>query len=118
MLDSVIDHQRDLRTGTPWYLQHYDQQHIDQQVLSNVARTAIEQTRPLPDSGHHMMTLVGVVAYYTSAPEADEEQAKPLVAHIQHQLQPIMAPTLAVMSTWRAVKNLRRSVKRNTGTEA
>jgi tetraprenyl-beta-curcumene synthase len=106
MLDSLIDHETDLRAGTPWYLRHYDQHRISEQQLSSVARTAILQTRVLPHSGHHLMTLVGVVAYYTSAPTAGDDRTRPLVAHIQRELQPLMTPTLAVMGAWRTAKKL------------
>jgi tetraprenyl-beta-curcumene synthase len=114
MLDSLIDHELDLRTGAPWFLDDYDQQRISEHQLSDVARAAIAQTRPLPNSGHHLMTLIGVVAYYTSAPAAKETLAKPLVAHIQRELQPLMTPTLAVMTAWRTAKRLRRAIKSAT----
>jgi tetraprenyl-beta-curcumene synthase len=112
MLDSLIDHELDLHTGTPWYLQHYEEHRLREHQLSSVARGAVLQAQTLPNSGHHVMTLVGVVAYYTSAPTATDERARHLVTHIQHELQPLMTPTLAVMRTWRTAKKLRHTIKR------
>lgn len=108
MLDSLIDYEHDVHTGRPWYLQHYEDRDLLAHQLTTVARHAATQTRTLPNSAHHTMTLVGVVAYYTSAPAADSELARPVVTHIHRELQPLIKPTLAVMRTWRIAKRLRQ----------
>jgi hypothetical protein len=53
------------------------------------------------------MTLVGVVAYYASAPTADSEFALPVMRRIRRELEPLITPTLAVMQAWRTAKRLR-----------
>lgn len=107
MLDSLIDYERDLRDGEPWYMGHYDDRGLLAERLVDVARHAVGQVHGLPHSGHHLMTLVGVVAYYTSAPEANSVEARPLIARLHSELRPLITPTLAVMRTWRLAKRLR-----------
>jgi len=109
MLDSLIDYERDLSAGTPWYLQHYADHGLLARPLTDVARQAAANARRLPNEAHHVMTLVGVVAYYTSAPAAGGEHAMPLVRYIHRELKPLITPTLAVMRAWRLAKRLRPS---------
>jgi tetraprenyl-beta-curcumene synthase len=104
MLDSLIDYEEDVRTGGSWLLLHYANPTDLQCELVEVTRYAIGQVRALPHAPHHVMTLVGVVAYYTSAPAASALLAQPPVARIQRELQPLITPTLAVMRAWRTAK--------------
>ena len=53
------------------------------------------------------MTLVGVVAYYGSAPGAGSASALPVIAHMRSELRPLITPTLAIMRAWRLAKRLR-----------
>jgi hypothetical protein len=50
------------------------------------------------------MTLAGVIAYYTSAPGAGSEIARPVTEQLQAQLRPLITPTLAVLRSWRLGK--------------
>lgn len=108
MLDSIIDYQRDIdTTGRPGYTRYYDSREQLQQELTNATREVIDRARNTPNAAHHLMTLAGVVAFYTSAPTATSPYAAPIAAHIQHQLRPLITPTLAVMRAWRAAKYAR-----------
>jgi hypothetical protein len=106
MLDSIIDYEHDLDTGRPWYLQRYEDRSLLAYQLTHVARDAARQASTLPNPAHHIMTLVGVVAYYTSASSHSDEFVQPLITHIQRELQPLITPTLAVMRAWRIAKRL------------
>lgn len=112
MLDSLIDYERDVASGDPWLVRLYGG---DVDVLGDrlvaVAREAVARTRLLPNDAHHMMTLMGVVAYYTSAAEARSELARPVVARLHRELSPSILPTLAVMRLWRLAKRVRRVVR-------
>lgn len=115
MLDSLIDYERDVASGDPWLVRLYGG---DVGVLGDrlvaVAREAVARTRLLPNDAHHMMTLMGVVAYYTSAAEAGSELARPVVERLHRELRPSILPTLAVMRVWRLAKRVRRVVRRVT----
>lgn len=109
MLDSLIDHDGDLggRELQLGYMRYYPDRAILARELSTTARHAASKARTLPNAGHHLMTLVGVVAYYTSAPEANGEFARPLTANIRRELGPLIAPTLAFLRAWRLARRLR-----------
>lgn len=114
MLDSVIDYERDMQsTGQPGYSRYYENPELLTRQLTNAARNAVGYARTVPNGAHHVMTLVGVVAFYTSAPTATSEFAFPVTTHIQRELQPLITPTLAVMRAWRSAKHLKRWTQRH-----
>jgi tetraprenyl-beta-curcumene synthase len=107
MLDSVVDYERDAANGTLAYINHYDDRSLLGQRLVHVARQAATRAADAPASAHHLMTLAGVAAYYTSAADATSELAWPVTSRIQRELRPLITPTLAVMRAWRLAKRLR-----------
>jgi tetraprenyl-beta-curcumene synthase len=117
LLDGIMDHERDEGTDAPGYISLYDDNEELVQTLAGMARRASRQTRALEHSAHHVMVLAGVVAYYTSAPGARSEFARPLVAPLHRALAPAVVPALALMRAWRLGRQLRRpaSLKLNLG---
>jgi tetraprenyl-beta-curcumene synthase len=107
ILDSLIDHDLDTAAGRAGYVQHYDDRDVLAQRLASVVSGAVSRSRAAPHGGHHVMTLVGVFAYYASLPAANSEFARPVTAQISQQLRPLLTPVLAMMRTWRAAKSLR-----------
>lgn len=107
ILDSVIDHDADARSGRPGYVQHYDDRDVLARRLADVIRDGVARARAAPHGAHHVMTLVGIVAYYAAAPTAGDAYARPIIEHISRQLQPLLAPALTMMRGWRAAKRLR-----------
>jgi hypothetical protein len=114
MLDSVVDYEHDVSTGNLGYIRYYEDREVLAQRLAGVARHAVTQAHIAPNAAHHVMTLVGVVAYYTSAPTANSELARPVVARIHRELQPLITPTLAIMRAWRLAKRMRVSLTNAT----
>jgi tetraprenyl-beta-curcumene synthase len=107
MLDSVVDYEQDEADGTLAYINHYGDRAELGERLAAVAREAARRARDAPASAHHLMTLTGVVAYYTSAPSATHELAWPVTSRVRRELRPLITPTLAVMRGWRLAKRLR-----------
>jgi tetraprenyl-beta-curcumene synthase len=107
MLDSLIDYQRDAQAGQVGYIRYYDDHDTLARDLTNAARRAIEHAAPLRNGAHHVMTLVGVAAYYISAPTARSDFARPVTRQVSRELEPLITPTLAVMRGWRAAKRAR-----------
>jgi tetraprenyl-beta-curcumene synthase len=107
MLDSLIDSEQDAASGEPGYARHYDSPEQLAMRLGQLARDAARQTRDVPHAGHHAMTLVGVVAFYASAPAASDPLARPAITRLRGELRPLMAPTLLVMRSWRLAKTIR-----------
>lgn len=107
LLDGLVDHEQDLlSSGRPGYLRYYRDRDKLAQGLGGVIDRAIRQTRELPDAPHHLVTLVGIVAYYASAPTADSEFARPVMQRVTRDLAPAIGPILALMRTWRAARRL------------
>jgi tetraprenyl-beta-curcumene synthase len=112
MLDSLIDHQHDTYNGQSGYIRFYTNHDHIVRDLSNAARRAIEHAAPLRNGAHHAMTLVGVAAYYISAPTANSDFARPVTRQVHQELKPLITPTLAVMRTWRSAKRARTAIQR------
>jgi hypothetical protein len=110
MLDTAIDYEEDLRSGRPWLIGLYGSRELLAERVVAVAQEAAGRARRLPHGPHHVMTLVGVVAYYASAASASVGFARPLTDRVLRQLQPLSAPTLAMMTAWRGAKGLRARV--------
>ncbi len=111
MLDSVIDYERDMTsTGQPGYTRYYRDTGELLQGLTNAAQQTMARAPATPDAAHHVMTLAGVVAFYTSAPTATSPFAAEITAHIQNELRPLITPTLAIMRAWRAAKRTRSAL--------
>ncbi|MFI5005377.1 MAG: DUF2600 family protein [Solirubrobacterales bacterium] len=108
MLDSLVDHREDIEAGELGYLRCYDGPEQMARRLVRVATDAAARARLLPNAAHHVMTLVGVVAYYASAPSAGSPVALPVVKHMRRELRPTIVPTLALMRAWRLAKRVRR----------
>jgi tetraprenyl-beta-curcumene synthase len=107
VLDSLVDCEQDAGAGRSGYVQLYEGREVLARALARVIDDAVDHARRAPNSSHHVMTLVGAVAYYASAPTARGELARPVMERTGRQLQPLMAPTMAVMRAWRAAKRLR-----------
>jgi tetraprenyl-beta-curcumene synthase len=107
MLDSVVDYEQDAENGTLAYINHYEDRALLAERLVGVAQQAAVRARDAPASAHHLMTMAGIAAYYTSAPSATSELALPVTNRIQSELRPVITPTLAVMRAWRLAKRIR-----------
>jgi tetraprenyl-beta-curcumene synthase len=110
LLDGLVDHEQDKshdRPDQPGYLSLYEDRQELSEVFAQGAQRATRQARELPHGPHHVMTLVGVVAYFTSSPGASGALARPIVAGLHAQLRPLISPTLAIMRTWRLAKRVR-----------
>ncbi|HYM46107.1 MAG TPA: DUF2600 family protein [Solirubrobacteraceae bacterium] len=107
LLDSLADYEQDTSTGERGYISFYKDRDVLAQALARVARRATGQARELRDGPHHVMMLVGVVAYYTSSPGAGSAFAQPVAKRLNEELRPLIVPTLAIMHTWRLAKRAR-----------
>ncbi len=110
MLDSLVDHREDIESGELGFLRCYESTEQMAGRLAGVAAEARARARVLPDGAHHAMTLVGVVAYYTSAPSARSGPALPVTERMRRELWPLIAPTLALMRAWRLAKRARAAI--------
>lgn len=111
MLDSLIDWHKDQDAdATPWLLSHYQHANLAPS-LTRTARYATLKAQKLPHAAHHIMTMNGVAAYYTSSPAASEAHAKPAVEQLHRELGTTLKPTLKIMRAWRTAKRLTSHTK-------
>jgi tetraprenyl-beta-curcumene synthase len=111
MLDSLVDYQRDATAGHAGYIRYYADHDLLARDLAHAARRAVEHAAPLRNGAHHAMTLVGVAAYYVSAPTANSDFARPVTSQVRRELKPLISPTLGIMRTWRAAKRARKAIR-------
>jgi tetraprenyl-beta-curcumene synthase len=117
LLDGLVDHEEDRadRREERGYIDLYEDRDELARTLTDATRRAAGQVRALPNGPHHAMTLVGVVAYYTSAPGARGRLARPIVTPLQRQLAPLIFPALWLMRTWRLAKHASNRRTRRSG---
>lgn len=112
LLDGLVDYEQDIHiTGQPGYIRYYDDRDALAQGLRSVIRRGANGTLDIANGTHHLMTLVGVVAYYISAPTASSEFARPVIEQTHNELKPLITPTLAIMRAWRGAKRTRAAIK-------
>lgn len=107
MLDSLVDRTLDTQAGQRGYLDYYngDQQLLERR-LGQVVRSVVSQAQRTVDGTHHLMTMIGVIAYYGSAPAATGQGAGSVAKRMCGELGPLIAPTLALMQSWRMTKQV------------
>lgn len=111
VLDSLIDYDRDTAAGQPGYVGLYEDPKVLQRRLASTIADALGRARSIPNGPHHVMTIVGIVAYYSSAPTAGGEFACATTEQAVASLKPLITPTMAVMHTWRAAKRVHRALR-------
>jgi len=111
LLDGLIDYEQDLRDmGKSGYIRYYEDHDMLTEGLRSVIHRAASAGRDIPNTAYHLMTLVGVAAYYASAPTASNEFAREVIEQTRRELKPLITPTLAVMRAWRLAKRARRAI--------
>ena len=115
LLDGLIDYEQDMQSmGHAGYVRFYEDDDALAQGLRHVIDRVTHSARDAPNGAHHLMMLVGVAAYYASAPNASSKFARPVTDQVHRELRPLITPTLVIMRSWRAVKRVRAAL-RNRG---
>lgn len=114
ILDGLADRAEDERRGASeiGYLRHFPDGDALSAELADIVGRAARAAPEVPHAGHHLMTLAGVVAYYTSALRAGETASRKVVAPLHRELRPLIVPTLVFMRAWRRAKRLRKGSTR------
>ncbi len=112
LLDGLVDYEQDMRsTGQPGYIRYYEDHPTLVEALRSVIHRARRGALRIPNSTYHLMTLVGVVSYYISAPSASSDFARDITGQIHRDLKPLITPTLTIMRTWRIAKRARTEIE-------
>lgn len=113
MLDSLIDRVEDAAAGERGYRRFYQSSEEMGLALAHAARQATRQAQAMPRSSRHLTILVGVVAYYASAPPATSASARTVMERVRAELGGEIVPAVALMRAWRALKRGGRAFERN-----
>jgi tetraprenyl-beta-curcumene synthase len=107
LLDSLADHDRDIRDGSHRYVAYYADNAIACERISAIARSARGGVRGLRNAPHHAMTVAGVAGYYLTAPGATTDVAKAVATRVTDELRPLIAPVIVIFRAWRAAQRIR-----------
>lgn len=106
VLDSLVDLEADRAAGHSGFVALYEDTADLAPRLARVAHEAGARLSELRDGAHHLMTLAGIVAYWTTEPGARHGHAVDVSAGLRRELSPGIWPTLAVLLVWRAAKRV------------
>jgi tetraprenyl-beta-curcumene synthase len=104
MLDSLVDEQADRERREAGFTRLFDSDEELAQCLLELTREAHARAQAAPHGPHHVMTLAGAIAYYTTHAGAHEGRARQIARTLRRELSPTIWPTLAVMGGWRSAK--------------
>jgi tetraprenyl-beta-curcumene synthase len=102
ILDGLADRSQDHRSteNQLGYLRYFPEGDALGHEVAQLARRALRDANEIPHSGHHLMTLAGVVAYYTSSLEQGDRSLTAMVGPLQDELRPMITPILVFMRVW------------------
>lgn len=111
LLDSSIDYEFDVRAGKPGFTQYYEDQYVLARQLGRVADHVLASAPSAPNGVHCVVMLTGIVAYYSTDPQAENDFARPVMELLHERLRPLITPTLAILRGWRLAKRLTGTAK-------
>lgn len=104
LLDSLVDHDRDIAAGEHSYVAYYAGAAVAADRIAAVARLTAAAVKRLRNAPHHLMTVAGIAAFYLSSPGAQSRFAAPATALVTAELRPLIVPILWIFRTWRRLR--------------
>jgi tetraprenyl-beta-curcumene synthase len=104
LLDGVVDQAQDAQSGAWSYCSLFCNPVELQQALLRMTHDACERAQALEHGAQHLMVIGGLLAYYTTAPGAASELARPAIAALEAQHGGLMAPATLVLRVWRSAR--------------
>lgn len=104
LLDSLIDHERDVAEGSHSFVDYYEDETERARRIPAVATMAADAGARIRHSGHHRMTGMGIAAFYLSAPSARRGYARAVKDRVVSRLGPLILPMLGIFRLWRLAK--------------
>lgn len=105
LLDGLVDYEQDLQdTGLPGYIRYYKTQSELLHALHHLIAQAKIRITHISHPAHHLMTLTGIVAYYSSSPTAAHPHSRTIIQQATQDFGPLISPTLTLMRLWRTAK--------------
>ncbi|MBB4660815.1 DUF2600 family protein [Conexibacter arvalis] len=105
LLDSLVDHERDLARGDHSYVSYYPSAAVAAERIAAIARLTADAAAGLRRAPHHLMTVAGIAAFYLSAPGSRSAFALPATVRVTAELRPLIVPILWLFRTWRRLRD-------------
>jgi tetraprenyl-beta-curcumene synthase len=106
ILDSLVDQRSDTARGEHRFIRLFADEHELDERLRILIAEALARAREAPRADHHIMTLAGSVAFYTTHQGARDPRVRGLSATVRSALSPTIWPAVAVMRAWRVAKRI------------
>jgi tetraprenyl-beta-curcumene synthase len=115
LLDGLVDYDQDLQQmGHPGYIRFYDNDETLALAIVNLIQQASTRAPKIQHTGHHLLTLSGILAYYSSAPTANTVGHTKLL-RASGKLGVLGTPTHAILTVWRYAEQTRHERARAPG---
>ena len=116
LLDSLVDHAADLRSGHHSLVDHYPCPEEAGRRLGAIAAQALQATGEITQGLHHALILAAMASFYLSRPDAHSPTAQPATERVLETMGSLAAPTMAVLRARRSAERLQaRSSRRGIG---
>jgi tetraprenyl-beta-curcumene synthase len=104
ILDSLVDQRSDSALGQYGFIRLFTDERELRQRLHALIAEALARAREAPQAEHHVMTLAGSAAFYTTHHGARDPLVRRLSGAVRADLSPTIWPAIAVMRAWRLAK--------------
>jgi tetraprenyl-beta-curcumene synthase len=106
ILDSLVDQRSDAARGERGFIRLFaDERELRERLRALIAE-ALTRARKAPRAEHHVMTLAGSAAFYTTHQGARDPRVRRLSGIVRSDLSPTIWPAVAVMRAWRMAKSI------------
>ena len=108
LLDSLVDRERDVRTGELSFVSHYPSPDATVERLQAIARRAVARARALPQGERHVTLVAGMIAMHLSESTAGMAGLDPATrALLRASDTAATSVLLAMLRMWRRARALR-----------
>ncbi len=106
LLDSLIDHSKDLEHGHHNLIDHYSSAAEAANRLGWIATRAVTGAESLPDGAHHALIVAAMTSFYLSTPTTSAPGARQIAQRVLETMGALATPTMAVLRAQRAASGL------------
>jgi tetraprenyl-beta-curcumene synthase len=98
LLDSLIDHRRDVAAGEHSLITHYESPHAMAYNMDNLAIESKRLAGGLPDAAQHLLILTSMASLYLSDPEARQPHAELTTNRLVPTMGPLARPSMLMLN--------------------
>jgi tetraprenyl-beta-curcumene synthase len=111
LLDSLIDHPKDLQHGHHNLIDHYATPAEAANRLGWIATRAVEGAQSLPAGAHHALIVAAMTSFYLSTPSTATPGARQIAERVLETMGAFATPTMAVLRAQRTATALLAGIR-------